>query len=217
MVGLGALLSGLVAFLLTLQGVPNIPRTFILVDPIGFALRPRVDPLAVIAMVLALLVLVGLTWLFTRMIVRSALPGRASAVFFGTWGAVIVAAWAAGVLRAPLVLIVLRLPAEQSEMLQTQFVQISMAGVSWGVMWGWLTALAVALVHRFAAGGSPVTAAQTAPPAASYPPHQPFAQAFPHETHAAAADPAYPLGAPHQYPDAAQPPHPSAAEPPARG
>ncbi|WP_349826805.1 hypothetical protein [Brevibacterium litoralis] len=34
----------------------------------------------------------ALTWLFTWLVVRSATPGRFSAVFFGTWGAIVVAA-----------------------------------------------------------------------------------------------------------------------------
>ncbi|WP_350352449.1 hypothetical protein ABS642_04820 [Microbacterium sp. A8/3-1] len=169
MVGVGALASGLINFLFVLANVASLPRLLILQDPIGFALRPRVQPMAVVAMLVAMVVLVGLTWLFVRMIVRSALPGRAAAVFFGTWGAVIVAAWIAGVVRAPLMLMVLQIPAEQSEILMTQFSQISTAGATWGLMWGWLTALVVALVHRSTNAGPAPYPTTTSPPA-TYPP-----------------------------------------------
>lgn len=183
MVGVGALASGLINFLFLLAGVASLPRLLILQDPIGFALRPNVQPMAVGAMLVALVVLAGLTWLFVRMIVRSALPGRAAAVFFGTWGAVILASWIAGVLRAPLVLMVLQIPAEQSEIVMTQFSQISLAGATWGLMWGWLTAVVVAHVHRTAASaadehaGAPTyhTSAPTSPLAQTYPPAPPAA------------------------------------------
>ena len=171
MVGVGALASGLINFLFLLAGVASLPRLLFLQDPIGFAIRPNVQPLAVVAMLVALVILAGLTWLFVRMIVRSALPGRAAAVFFGTWGAVIIASWIAGVLRAPLVLMVLQIPAEQSEILMTQFSQISLAGATWGLMWGWLTAIVVALVHRAAAGAPAESATVPAPP--SYPTYSP--------------------------------------------
>lgn len=172
MVGVGALASGFINFLFLLAGVESLPRLLILQDPIGFALRPRAQPMAVVAMLVALVILVGLTWLFVRMIVRSALPGRAAAVFFGTWGAVILASWIAGVLRAPLVLMGLQIPAEQSEILMTQFSQISLAGATWGLMWGWLTAIVVALVHRAAAPAASEPAA--VPPHATYPPVQTY-------------------------------------------
>jgi hypothetical protein len=182
MVGVGALVSGLINFLFLLANVASLPRLLILQDPIGFAIRPRVQPLAVVAMLVALVVLMGLTWLFVRMIVRSALPGRAAAVFFGTWGAVIVASWIAGLVRAPLMLLVLQIPAEQSEILMTQFSQISVAGASWGLIWGWLTALVVALVHRASRdastdpAGAPVyPPSQNYPPAQTYPPVPPAA------------------------------------------
>ena len=184
MVGVGALVSGLINFLFLLANVASLPRLLILQDPIGFAIRPRVQPLAVVAMLVALVVLMGLTWLFVRMIVRSALPGRAAAVFFGTWGAVIIASWIAGLVRAPLMLLVLQIPAEQSEILMTQFSQISVAGASWGLIWGWLTALVVALVHRASRdastdpAGAPVyptsPPAQTYQPAQTYPPTQTY-------------------------------------------
>ncbi|WP_435744459.1 hypothetical protein [Microbacterium sp. PMB16] len=174
MVGVGALLSGLINFLFLLANVASLPRLLILQDPIGFALRPRVQPLAVVAMLVALVILVGLTWLFVRMIIRSALPGHGAAVFFGTWGAVIIASWIAGLVRAPLMLTVLQIPPEQSEILMTQFSQMSVAGVSWGLIWGWLTALVVTLVHRSSAGDSPnpvgVPAYPTTLPAQAYPP-----------------------------------------------
>lgn len=150
MVGAGALLTGFLGFLFVIWGVDQMPRTFILQDPIGFALRPNPRPLSVVAMFLALLVIVGLTWLFVRLVVRGAAPRRGAAVFFGTWGAVIVASWIAGMVRAPLALAGLGIPAEQSEMLMVQGYQMVTAGAAWGLTWGWLTALVVALVHRSA-------------------------------------------------------------------
>jgi energy-converting hydrogenase Eha subunit A len=180
MVGVGALTSGLLNFLFLLANVASLPRLLILQDPIGFAIRPRVQPMAVVAMLLALVILAGLTWLFVRMIVRSALPGRAAAVFFGTWGAVIIAAWIAGLVRTPLVLMSLRIPAEQSEILMTQFSQISVAGASWGLMWGWLTALVVAVIHRSATGAlssvdplTPRSASPSSPASAQPAPYPP--------------------------------------------
>lgn len=193
MVGVGALLSGFVGFLFVVWGVPNLPRTFILQDPIGFALRPRPIPLAVVAMFLALIVIVALTWLFVRLVVRSALPRRGAAVFFGTWGAVIIASWIAGMVRAPLALSALGIPSEQSEILMVQGFQIVTAGAAWGLTWGWITALVVALIHRSAPTPDPVernaatshpsTTAYAYPPqvgeapqpSTSYPPQPPHA------------------------------------------
>lgn len=188
MVGVGALASGAINFVFLLANVSSLPRLLILQDPIGFALRPRVQPIAVVAMLVALAILVGATWLFVRMIVRSALPGRAAAVFFGTWGAVIVASWVAGLVRAPLVLVGLQISAEQSEILMTQFSQISVAGASWGLMWGWVTALVVALIHRSAPAApsvDPLTHSQASPsvPAAVQ------ATAYPPSTYPPAAQP----------------------------
>jgi len=148
LVGVGALLSSFITYLPLLWGLPNVPRVFVLQDPLGFALRPNAQPMALVAMFVALLVLTGLTWIFVRAVARAALPGRAAAVFFGTWGAVIVAAAIAGAARAPLVVIALRLPTEQAEYAMTQYYQIATAGVSWGLTWGWLAALVVALIHR---------------------------------------------------------------------
>lgn len=176
MVGVGALASGLINFLFVLANVASLPRLLILQDPIGFAFRARVQPLALVAMLVALVVLAGLTWLFVRMIVRSALPGRAAAVFFGTWGAVIIAAWIAGVVRAPLMLMVLQIPAEQSEILMTQFSQMSLAGASWGLIWGWITALVVALIHRATPGADAQGEQGAHPYGASAPANYPPAQ-----------------------------------------
>lgn len=174
MVGAGALLSGFVGFLFLLWGVPNVPRVFFLQDPIGFALRPNVQPMALVAMLIAVLVLTGLTWLFVRMVARGALPGRGAAVFFGTWGAVIVAAAIAGILRAPLVLSALRIPTDQPDLAMTQFYQIATAGVSWALTWGWLVALVAALIHR--AAQAPLSSGVDAHPSAqthAYPSQEP--------------------------------------------
>lgn len=179
MVGAGALLSGILGYLFLLWGVPNVPRLFILQDPIGFALRPNALPLAVVAMLLALVILIGLTWLFVRLVVRGALPGRGSAVFFGTWGAVVVASCIAGLVRAPLAVAALGIPAEQSEILMIQTFQAVTASASWGLTWGWLTALVASLIHRSAPAAAPVEAgvtsagsAYSAPGATTYPPQQ---------------------------------------------
>ncbi|MFJ4252770.1 hypothetical protein [Microbacterium sp. NPDC090003] len=101
LVGVGALLSSLAGYLFVLGGVPNVPRVWILPDPIGWGFGRGGSPLPVLGMLLALVVLSGLTWLFVRLIVRGALPGRGAAVFFGTWGAVMIASAAAGLVRAP--------------------------------------------------------------------------------------------------------------------
>ncbi|MCS3441463.1 hypothetical protein [Microbacterium phyllosphaerae] len=175
MVGVGALLSGFVGFLFVIWGVPNLPRTMILQDPIGFALRPRPIPLAVVAMFLALIVIVALTWFFVRLVVRSALPKRGSAVFFGTWGAVIIASWIAGMVRAPLAISALGIPSEQSEILMVQGFQVVTAGAAWGLTWGWITALVVTLIHRSASAPEHVereaSSSHPATTAYPYPPH----------------------------------------------
>lgn len=191
MVGAGGLLSGILGYLFLLWGVPNVPRLFILQDPIGFALRPNALPLAVVAMLLALVVVIGLTWLFVRLVVRGALPGRGSAVFFGTWGAVVVASCIAGLVRAPLAVAALGIPAEQSEILMIQTFQAVTASASWGLTWGWLTALVAALIHRSAPAavatgyGAPGDGSTySAPDATTYPPQQTSADATYQPPHA---------------------------------
>lgn len=167
MAGVGALASGLVVYLLVFAGAPAIPRAYILPDPIGWALTPATSGLSLAAMVVAVVVLVGLTWLFVRLIVRSAVPGRMAATFFGTWGAVIVAAAIAGVVRTPLVLTALRIPAEQVEIFQSQFFVTSTVGVTWALLWGWVTALVVTMIHRSGGAAAPSHAAPAT--AAAYP------------------------------------------------
>jgi len=148
MVGAGALLSGLLNFFMLISNVPAIPRSYFLQDPIGWALTPRFRPMAVVAMFVALLLLVGLTWLFVRMVVRTALPGRAAAVFFGAWGAIIVAGWISGLVRMPLMMAVLRIPTDRIESFGPQLLQFSTVGATWALGWGWVTALVIAMVHR---------------------------------------------------------------------
>lgn len=128
LVGVGALLSSLAGYLFVLGGVPNVPRVWILPDPIGWGFGRGGSPLPVLGMLLALVVLSGLTWLFVRLIVRGALPGRGAAVFFGTWGAVMIASAAAGLVRAPLTLAHLQIDPMQIEIYQVQFFTISTAG-----------------------------------------------------------------------------------------
>lgn len=196
LVAVGALASSLISFFFLLWGIPNAARTYLLQDPIGWALRPAVQPLAIVAMLLAFVVLVGLTWVFVRLIVRSALPRRGAAVFFGTWGAVIVSALIAGIVRAPLVLSTFGIPAEQSEILTSQFHQIATSGAAWGLNWGWLAALIVALIHR-----------ATPAPGAGAPNAGPAHQGHPYSTVESPAQ--YP---PAQYPPAQYPPAPGTAE-----
>ncbi|WP_309102068.1 hypothetical protein [Microbacterium sp.] len=154
MVGAGALLSGLINFLMMLSSVPTMPRTFFLQDPVGWALTPQIRPLAVISMVVALLLLVGLTWLFVRLVLRSALPGRAAAVFFGTWGAIIIAGWVSGIVRVPLMIGVLQLPTDRLDSFAPQLYQFATIGATWALGWGWATALVVSLIHRTSRGGT---------------------------------------------------------------
>jgi len=150
MVGIGAVLSSLAGYLFVLNGVPTTPRAWLLPDPIGWGFTPRSSPLALLGMLLALAVVVALVWLFARMIVRAALPSRGSAVFFGIWGAVIIASLAAGIVRAPLVLAYLQINTAPADTYQTQFYITSTAGVAWGLVWGWLPALVAVLIHRAA-------------------------------------------------------------------
>jgi hypothetical protein len=157
-------------------------------------------------MLVALIVLVGLTWLFVRMIVRGARAGRGSAVFFGTWGAVIVAAWIAGILRAPLMLIVLRIPAEQTDIVTTQFFQLSTSGVTWNLLWGWLVALVAAVLHRSSRAEIPYDGAY-APAGASDATPQPYGSQPPYSAHQ--QYPAAPAQSPYP-PQASNPPHPPA-------
>lgn len=183
MVGVGALLSGFVGYLFVLGGVPAFPRAWLLPDPIGWWVGRPGSPLGTVGMLVAVVLLSGLTWLFVRLVAGGAAPGRGAAVFFGTWGAIVVAAWIAGVARAPLTLSALQIPTEQAEMYQSQFFSMSTTGVTWALFWGWVTALVAALIHRASAGtGAPAPTATSsqgpypvfgqahAPSAAPYPP-----------------------------------------------
>ncbi len=199
LVGVGALLSSLAGYLFVLGGVPNVPRAWILPDPLGWGFGRGGSPLPVLGMLLALVVLSGLTWLFVRMIVRGALPGRGAAVFFGTWGAVMIASAAAGLVRAPLTLAYLQIDPTQIEIYQVQFFTISTAGVTWALVWGWVTALVAAIVHRAAAGpAAPSGAYGAGHPAPAHPPQQAYPQ--------------------QQYPQQQYPgPHPGQPQPPTAG
>lgn len=200
MVGAGALFSGLINFLMMLSNVPSIPRTFFLQDPIGWALTPHMRPMAVISMLIALLLLVGLSWLFVRAVLRTALPGRAAAVFFGTWGAIIIAGWISGIVRAPLMIGVLQLPTDRLDSFAPQLYQFSTIGATWALGWGWVTALVVSLIHRASRGGA---AQHGTYPSAGYPatayspvgdtsPQQPAATFIPPLDHSDARSPGYP-------------------------
>lgn len=200
MVGVGALLSGFVGYLFVVGGVPAFPRVWLLPDPIGWWVGRPGSPLGTVGMLVAVILLTGLTWLFVRMVARGAAPGRGAAVFFGTWGAIVVAGWAAGVARAPLALSALRIPTEQAEMYQSQFFSMSTTGVTWALFWGWVTALVAALIHRASSGtaspAQPGVAPQNAYPVAEYghptPPVAPYPPAPGPQT-----PPAYPPQPPH--------------------
>lgn len=150
LVGIGAMVSSLASYLAIMAGLPSIPRSYLLQDPIGWALRPRTSVMVVIVMALTWVLLVGLTWVFVKMVARAALPQRAAAVFFGTWGALIIAAWIAGFVRAVATIAPLNYPDGHPEYLITQFFQIPLSGASWALFSGWLAALVTALVHRAA-------------------------------------------------------------------
>lgn len=147
LVSVGAVLAGLLSYVLTVQGVPSWPRTLILPDPIGWAFVADLRPLRVLAMLLAVAVLVALTWLFVSLVVRAAHPQRAAAVFFGTWGAVTIAALVAGIVRAPFVVSYLQIAVDSSELYTAHFHQISTTGAAWALSWGWVTALVTTLIH----------------------------------------------------------------------
>ena len=184
LVGVGALISSFATYLSVLWGISAMPRSIVLQDPIGWALRPAVPPLAIIGMLLVLVLLVGLTWLFVRLIVASALPGRGAAVFFGTWGALIIASMIAGVVRAIIMMVTLRIPTDNADLVMSQFQQFSFMTATWAVTWGWIVALVAALVHRSTSTrqSSPHVAAQQYAPAhqQQYAPAQQHPQAQQH-------------------------------------
>lgn len=148
LVGVGALLSSFVTYLTMLWGISAMPRSMVVQDPLGWALRPAVPPLAIFGMLLVCVLLVGLTWLFVRLVAGSALPGRGAAVFFGTWGALIVASMVAGLVRAIIMMITLRIPTDNADLVMSQFQQFAFLTATWAVTWGWIVALVAALVHR---------------------------------------------------------------------
>ena len=174
LVGVGALISSFATYLSVLWGISAMPRSIVLQDPIGWALRPAVPPLAIVGMLLVLVLLVGLTWLFVRLIVASALPGRGAAVFFGTWGALIIASMIAGVVRAIIMMVTLRIPTDNADLVMSQFQQFSFMTATWAVTWGWIVALVAALVHRSTSTrqNAPHVAAQQYAPQQQYAPAQ---------------------------------------------
>lgn len=194
MVVIGALGSGLINFFLMMQGLQPVPRIYVLPDPIGWALTPRMDPLLLGAMLLAVVLLGAFVWIFTRLVARGAAPGRGAGVFFGVWGVVIVGAWIGSIARTPLQIISYRLPADMVENYLPQAYQISVAGALWALNWGWVAALVAALVHRAAGrpaavpapGGAPYGGTSTphpqpmlSSPSQPFPPAPPFPPAQP--------------------------------------
>lgn len=158
LVGVGAILSAGLLHLLILQGVDA--RRLPVQDPIGWAFGPRPQPLGLAAMLLGLIVLVGLTWLVVRAVVRGALPTRMAAAFFGTWGAVVVASLAAGAARTPLAVAALQIPQQYADVIGQQVTYLVTSNVLWAVFWGWIPALAVTVIHRAAARRAPTGAPQ---------------------------------------------------------
>lgn len=156
LVGVGALLSGGISFALTLAGMSSFPRYLILQDPIAWAIGPHMHPLRLLAMLLALVVLVAATWLFVRLVARAAAPGKGAAVFFGTWGAVIIAGWLAGIVRTPMQIVAYRIPDSQPEFLFSQISSLSTTGVLWALTWGWIVALVAALIFTARSVAQPV-------------------------------------------------------------
>ncbi|GAB3599558.1 hypothetical protein [Microbacterium tumbae] len=229
LVAVGALLSSFAVYQSMLLGIPSTPRAYFLNDPIGWGFVPGFGgfPLAVLGMLLALVLLTAGTWIFVRLVVRSSAPGRGAAVFFGTWGAVIVAAWIAGIARAPLVMARLQIPADMPDVYGMQFNQVVTAGAGWALTWGWLTALVALIVHRATPGfrqptadGAAPVAGYPVPPApspgmAAFPTQHPYGAAP--QTPPYQAQPSYPpLGGPQAswYPPSdPQPPTHQAADP----
>lgn len=189
MVMLGALLTSFLSFQLMLSGTASMLRRIPLFqDPVGWPFGPYTNPLAIGTTAITLLVLGSLTWLFVRLVSRSVLPGRSAAVFFGTWGAVIVAAWISGIVRAPLMLAILRLPADELDLYLPQLAQFATSGASWALSWGWIAALVAAFMHRSGRarqGFAPQATTGQHPwapsPATSYPPAAAPAPAHPAE------------------------------------
>ena len=179
----GSLLSGLLEFLLMMASVESLPRAYVFRDPIGWALRPRTVPLQVVAMLVAVVVLSGLVWLFVRLVARAAAPGRAAALFFGSWAAIIVAGLVSGAVRTPILLPTYGFPPDidQQIIMSTVYNSVT-AAPTWALWWGWIAAAVAALVHvastrRMAAVapvGAPYSPQQQYPPQQQqYPPYPP--------------------------------------------
>lgn len=164
MVGVGAIVCTLINFLAILAGIENIPRIYLLPDPVGWPFYAgRTDPGRIAASLIGIVLLVGLTWLFVFLVARAAAAGRAAAVFFGTWGALILAGAISSTVRAPILLATFGFPLEQVDLIFNQFIQISNTGVIWGLNWGWLTALVAAIVHTVSTRASASVARPAAP------------------------------------------------------
>lgn len=157
MVALGALLTSFLSFQLLVRGSDSVILRLMLPDLVGWPFGRYVNPLSIAASIVALLVLSGLTWLFSRLVSRAVLPGRSSAVFFGVWGAMIVAAWISSILRAPFLIAIMRIPMDRADYFWPQLAQFTTTGTTWALTWGWITALVAALMHR-AGGARPVSA-----------------------------------------------------------
>lgn len=158
MVAVGAVLSSAVQYMLFESGA-NWSMTALVRSPIGWAVGP--NPVRWISVLLAFVLLVGATWWFVSLVLRSAIPGRAAAVFFGTWGAIVVAAIIVGMVRAPLFMLLLIPPGASVpfENQLAQFTGVFWEPATWVVAWGWLTALVTAILHKFT-----TQASQSSPP-----------------------------------------------------
>lgn len=150
MVAAGAILASVLNWLAVIADLPLDMFSLFLTDPIGFPVLARFDPLAWAVTLVSLVVIVGGTWIFVALVARASAPGRAAAVFFGTWGAIIIAAWIAGVVRLPLLLALWRIPLDMTEFFVSQARGSVNGTILWALTWGWVAALVVALVHKSA-------------------------------------------------------------------
>lgn len=146
-------------FLTSVVGLNYYPVGLFLIDPIGWAFRPGARVLDIITMIGAVVMLVWGTWLFVRLVVRAAAPGRGAAVFFGTWAAIIAATWIMGVLRTPTRFVGWELDLG-SQWAIADIASVSAASVEWAVRWGWFTAVVAALMHVSSTSASTVQPGQ---------------------------------------------------------
>ncbi|HLT62467.1 MAG TPA: hypothetical protein VK020_14805, partial [Microlunatus sp.] len=107
-----------------------------------------IRPLMLAASLVALLVLAAVCALVVLAVARAARPRRGfAAVLFGTWFAVIIGGWLAGLASSPMVMIAFRYP---EQLVPQQILQRVGVGGGWGLYWGWLTGLVCAVIFTAA-------------------------------------------------------------------